>query len=472
MTMLRYIILLLFTCTALAEQITILGINDLHANMQRMAQVAGIVKNQRKAHPNLLLFSAGDHNTGNPASDLSPVFRGWPMIDLMNRMGVDVSCIGNHEFDGGPDALRKAMDAAQFPFVCANMHAPASLGLTQQPYVILESNGIKVGVLGLVTVTSSGYPSQDPSNMAGMSFDEPLREAEKYKWLREQCDVLILLTHIGHKQDLELARRFSEADAIIGGHTGTLVENGMEEHGVLVTQAGDKAEAVTKLVFELENGSVVSCHAETLPVDGAEPDPEMAGVVAQYLQTPELQEILAENVTEMNRLMAGSLLCEALMEGTGADVAVVNSGGIRVDFLPKGPLTVADVYRVDPFCNRTIRVKMTGNELTRLVQDVMDADYGRPACIAGMQYDIEYSEGEHPRAVNLRLPDGSPLEPERPYMLATHSYIAGTVLKGCDYEDITTTTEELLIQFLKKHRQIDFSQKQNVTLPESLLEKR
>lgn len=471
MSLLRYVFLLFFVCTALAEQITILGINDLHANMQRMPQVADVVKRQREAHPDLLLFAAGDHNTGNPVSDLSPVFRGWPMIDLMNRLGVDVSCVGNHEFDGGPDALRKAMDAARFPFVCANMHAPGALGLTHQPYVILECKGIKVGVLGLVTVTSSGYPSRDPSNMAAMSFDDPLQEALKYKWLRDECDVLILLTHIGYQQDLELARRFAEADAIVGGHSGTLLENGVVEQGVLITQAGDKAEAVTKLVFEVENGRVVSGHAETLAVDDARPDPVIAEVVAQYLEDPALQETLAQNVTEMNRLMAGSLLGEALMEEAGAEVALVNVGGIRVDSLPEGPLTVADVYRMDPFCNSVVRISLTGRELEQLVQTVIDDDNGRPACVAGMQYDYECREGQSPRAVHVRLPDGRPLEPDKPYVLATHSYLAKTALRGRPCETLDTTTEESLIRYLKKHQQVDFSQKQNVTLPEDLLQK-
>lgn len=470
-------LLVWFTCLALAEQVTILGINDLHANMQRLPRMATIVREQRLAHPDLLLLSAGDHNTGDPVSDLSPVFRGWPMIDVMNRLGVDVSCIGNHEFDGGPEALRLSMEAARFPFVCANMHAPESLGLTQQPYVILERQGIRIGVLGVVTVSASGCPSLDPANMAGMSFDDPLAEAAKYKWLRDECDVLVLLTHIGYAQDRELAERFPDADVIIGGHTGTLLKDGVTEHGVLITQAGDRAEAVTKIVLDVEDGRVVSSRAVSCLVDEAKPDAEMAGVISEFSKVPALQETLAENLTELNALAAGSLIGEALREGTGADVAVINGGGIRLRRLPKGPITVADVYRLDPFCNGTVTARVTGRELEELIQKVIDRDHGRPACVAGVQYDIMSEAGRGLRVANVRLSDGRPLEPDRQYMLVTHEYVSRTVLKTLALENINTLkedntlTEEYLIRYLRKHGQIDFGARQNVTLPPELQER-
>lgn len=301
--------------------------------------------------------------------------------------------------------------------------------------------------------------------MSGMSFDEPITEALTYKWLRDECDVLVLLTHIGYEQDRVLAARFPDADVIIGGHSGTMLRDGVNDHGVLITQAGDNSEAVTQITLEVEDGRVVSSSAKTHMCDEAAPDPEISRVVEEFRKAVALDEQLAENVSPLNRMEAGSLICRALMEGTGAEVAVINSGGVRVHSLPTGPVTTADVYRMDPFGNAVVRVNVTGRDIEKIIREVIETDSGRPACVAGLLYDYQCVEGHEPSAANLRLSDGSPLEPDKVYTLATHSYIAETVLKAYPCELLHTTTEELLIRYLKQQKRIDMGSQPSVTLP-------
>ena len=102
---LPFISLLALLGTAFAEQVTILGINDMHANIDGMPQLATCVKQERPTDPGLLLLAAGDNRTGNPYVD-NGNRPGIPMVTLMNHIGFNLSTFGNHEFDSGPAALR------------------------------------------------------------------------------------------------------------------------------------------------------------------------------------------------------------------------------------------------------------------------------------------------------------------------------------------------------------------------------
>ena len=138
-------VFLLLACRVLAEQLTLVGINDTHARLDRMPRLAALVGQLRQEDPDLILLSAGDHNTGNPVSDMDPIYSGRPMIEMFNLMGVDVSCVGNHEFDRGMAALARQMRESRFPYVCANMQAPPSTGMRLVPWVILERKGLRIG---------------------------------------------------------------------------------------------------------------------------------------------------------------------------------------------------------------------------------------------------------------------------------------------------------------------------------------
>ena len=134
--------------SAFAEQITILGINDMHANIDGMPQLATCVKQERLNDPGLLLVAAGDSRTGNPYVD-NGNRPGIPMITLMNHVGFDLSTFGNHEFDSGTAALRDYVNTAEFDFICANVFTTDTQGINVKPYKIFERNGVRIGVLGL-----------------------------------------------------------------------------------------------------------------------------------------------------------------------------------------------------------------------------------------------------------------------------------------------------------------------------------
>ena len=413
--------------SAFAEQVTVLGINDMHANVDNLPQLSTCVQQERAKAPQLLLLSAGDNRTGNPYVDCGD-HPGASMIQLMNHIGFDLSALGNHEFDGGAAAMAHCIDSANFEFVSANVFPTDKLGVDIKPYKIFERNGIRIGVLGLLQVDASGRPDAHPDQCKGFGFIHPLELAPHYRYLRSQCDVLILLTHIGFETDVELAKIFPEADAIIGGHSHTRVEKGHVENGVLITQTQNKLKYITRLTFEVEDGKVVDKKSELLPLKDYKADEETAAMVEELKNQPFFKRQLTtvkRNITRRESL--GCMMADAIRSSVKTDIAVVNMGNVRLDSFPAGPLTVADVYSLDPFGNDTICMTVTGTELIRVLENItQNDDHGAP-CVSGMSYTYTWPSGaDRMRIVSAHLEDGTPVAPDGRYTLAINSYLCAT----------------------------------------------
>ncbi len=123
-------------------------------------------------HSDFLVLSCGDNVTG-PA--LATIFKGDPVIEVMNRMGYNVSVLGNHEFDYGIGQICTWEKAAKFPFIAANVvKADGTPSEMAQPYVIRPEDGVKVGIIGLITTISPKSPT--PAASLPYPYEEALRK--------------------------------------------------------------------------------------------------------------------------------------------------------------------------------------------------------------------------------------------------------------------------------------------------------
>lgn len=446
--------------SAFAEQVTVLGINDMHANIDSVPRLTTCVQQERAKAPQLLLLSAGDNRTGSPYVDCGD-HPGASMIKLMNHIGFDLSALGNHEFDGGPAALAHCINTANFEFVSANVFPSDSHGIQIKPYKIFERDGVRIGVVGLLQVDANGRPDAHPDQCKGIGFLNPLEVAPYFRYLRSQCDVLILLTHLGFETDIELARIFPEADAIIGGHSHTRVENGHVENGVLITQTQNKLKYITRLTFEVEDGKVLSKKAELLPLGNYEADAATAAMVEEIKAQPFFKRVLSTVKRDINsRESLGCMMADAIRNCVGTDIAVVNMGNVRLDSFPAGPITVADVYSLDPFGNDTIRMTVTGEELLRVLENItQNDDHGAP-CVSGMSYKATWPKGaDRMRITSACLADGTPIQPEARYTLAINSYLCATTEAMPADPGVSAHTDgaACMIKYLETQQEIDYA---------------
>ena len=209
------------------KKLTIFITNDIHGKIDNFAKVKYLV-DQEKEITNVLLTNAGDIFSGNPIVDNYPE-KGFPIIDLMNRVGYDISVIGNHEFDYGETNLKNRMQQAEFKWICANVDAKSSVIPQPSPFVNITIDEIKVTFLGLVETDGKKndiIPSTHPWRVKNLTFQNPEDIVSDYSNVKseENSDLYIALTHIGHTKsnslgDFELANQFPYFDLIIGGHS-------------------------------------------------------------------------------------------------------------------------------------------------------------------------------------------------------------------------------------------------------------
>jgi 2',3'-cyclic-nucleotide 2'-phosphodiesterase (5'-nucleotidase family) len=190
------------TGSAKPREVHILAVNDVHAAIDQMPLLAGVVDSLRSLYPSLLVFSAGDNRTGNPINDLYQP-SGYPMVALMNQIGFNASALGNHEFDNF--SLPEVCRLSAFRYICANIQADDTTGVSTVPYQLFDAEGLRIGVVGAIQINKDGIPDAHPDVLQGLHFESPFTAVPRYEWLRRQCDAVILLSHVGYQDEVRLA---------------------------------------------------------------------------------------------------------------------------------------------------------------------------------------------------------------------------------------------------------------------------
>lgn len=252
------------------QEVVILHTNDTHSQLEpykekNCSMRGGVlrrmefVEQERKGDTPVFLFDAGDFSQGTPYYNL---FEGYPEIDFMNRMGYDAATLGNHEFDEGTQHLAERLKTAKFPVVCCNytINNP-DLAAQIKPYTIIERNGLKMGVFGVV-LQLDGLLATEHIMDTIHYIDAVEASREVVKELKKQnCDMIVCLSHLGFGPDdvapdrpmcdTVLARQVQDIDLIIGGHTHQ--ENDTLIGRVRVVSNINQGRTVGKLTMKRKN---------------------------------------------------------------------------------------------------------------------------------------------------------------------------------------------------------------------------
>ncbi len=454
-------------CLAQTRDIHIVSTNDMHAAIDNMPMLSDVVDSLRTIDNQTLVFSAGDNRTGNPVNDMYSRTT-YPMVSLMNFIGFDGSAFGNHEFDNRPDGLRRVLADCNFPHICANFKADPELNIHPVPYVIYEVEGVKVGVLGVVELGTSGYPDAHPDLMMGMTFTQPEETIKEYQWLRDKVDVFILLSHLGYEDDVKMADKFPFFDVILGGHTHTQLEGGEMHNGVLITQNVNKLKRATYTTIKVVDGKVVSKKAETIDVSTRKSkNPVAQNIVDFFNGNPEFKRqlaVLENDVTTQEQM--GCMMCDAWISELGADVAVQNLGGVRYGEKKAGPITVNDVLTLDPFGNNCVEMNLTGEELRQLLLSCYHNDSGWFPYVGGLvcQVTLDPADSTKVKSLKLLTEDGKKFNLKKTYKVVTNDFVAAICDSPRKDEGRNTglKTADVIIKFLEKKGKVDYHGVQRV----------
>lgn len=443
------------------------SINDMHANIDNFPKLAYVIDSLRALYPDMLLFSAGDNRSGNPVVDrVAEPAR--PMYELMNAVGFNLTTFGNHEWDSGIEALRNVMNIANFPFVSANVTFDDTLNIPVKPYVIIDVNGLKVGVIGAIQLGLNGLPDFHPNNAVGSHFRPAVEVIPEYLFLRDQCNALFLVSHYGFEDDVELANQFPQFDAIFGGHTHTLVDSTRIFNGVMITQAMNKIKYLTFSTFTFdENGKMIDKHSEVIPIKTVKSvKPEIQAMVDEYNSNEIFAKELGINDVEIVDCYEclGSLMADAAREIVNADMVFQNYGGVRIDNLGARPITLKDLLTLDPFDNELVSFKMTGQEIVDFLGVSFFTDHG-PSYCSGCTYSYSVDDEGQMKDCKVTLSNGKPINLKATYQVVMNSYMSTAFDFPHKDPGVSTfyTSNEAMETYLKAHPHIDYSKALRVT---------
>jgi 5'-nucleotidase/UDP-sugar diphosphatase len=348
-----------------------------------------------------LLLSGGDINTGTMESD---IFNAEPDFLGMKYIGYDAMAVGNHEFDNKFEVLLKQKAWAGFPFLAANIFWKNTNHRVFDPlYIVREFNGVKVGVFGLTTVDTPFKASSDDAKkkFEFRSIIESAKIAVKELKAKENVDIIIAVTHIGHygsatsNGDIDLAKAVDGIDVIVGGHSQEII-NAEEHNNTLIIQAEewgkyvgvldlyiDKSKKRADFEYSLEpvnlkkkiGGKRVLIKKEIKIDETLESVFKTYKVKAdiigkKFVGTLKSELSGARTKVRSQQMAIGQFMGASLKHQVkGVDVVVLNGGSIRAT-LNKGKVTRKDIHNVHPYGNTISTVKLTADEFYTYMETI------------------------------------------------------------------------------------------------------
>ena len=448
------------------RRVVVLSTNDIHGAIQQFPRLATAIAECRDT-VEVVLVDAGDRWTGNAYVDKAEQ-RCLPVIELMNRLDYDVATLGNHEFDYGQELLAERISQSEFEVICANMESCGS-ELTVPATTIIERGGIKFGFVGLVTNFADGYPDGQKSNFEGLTFPSPFEKAVELQSLRKECDVLVLISHLGDDMDRVLTVDATEYDLIVGGHTHTVLAEGQEYNGTLITQTGKSLKNLGVTVIEMKGKEITRLENRLVALADYAEDEEMKAAVEVYYKDPYLSAPIGSSKIQLSKVGLANFMAESIAKRTKSDVGLYHFGGVRVDSLRKDGISIGDVFTLEPFSSTIYTAQMTTEQIRGMIinkfnDSVNPKESHRPDINPyGTSYTIVTdAEGE---AIDVQF---STLKEGRTYKVAMGDYMYKNY--NFDKSGAHTATgilvTEVLLDELRHHSPLGYTNEERIWIVE------
>lgn len=478
------------------EDIVILYTNDVHCAVENnlgYRSVEVMRDTLESAGKSVILVDSGDSIQGDYIGSLTD---GEAIVKIMNSLGYDAMALGNHEFDYGVDRLQELDTIADFDFVSCNFIDKETGKTVFKPYSMVECDGIKFAFIGISTPdtfkssTPAYFQDEDGNFIYDMCADETgdlLAEAvtQTAAQAREDgADYVIALSHLGIEMTLspftsaELIPQISGVDAYLDGHSHSTVDSNYvkdaDGHAVPVSQTGTKLSSIGMLTFD-ENGAISTTLINSAEVEAVIEeevsvlDEELDVVIGKtdfpLIITDPANDKRIVRLAETN---LGDFVTDAIRDYTGADIAIINGGGLRAD-LPSGDITNRNIQSVMPFNNEVSMISCSGQQiLDALEYSVIyyPNEFGGFLQVSGLTFDVDVDvpsgvavddmgmfigiEGDSRRISNVMV-NGEPLDPAGQYTLGGISY---TLLNSGDGYTMFSDCEILLSSSITDNRML------------------
>jgi 5'-nucleotidase len=473
--------------------LTILAINDFHGNLKppdggiviadpasgvrRVAaggaeHLATLVKNLRASRRNSVFVAAGDLIGASPL--LSALFRDEPTVESLSLMGLDISAVGNHEFDKGRAELLRMQNGGchpaegcrgPHPFMGASFRYLAASTVDRTtgetlfpPYLVKEFDGVPVAFIGL---TLKATPTMvTPSGVAGLEFRD---EADSVNALVPQLAArgvaaIVVLIHeggipLGDYNEcpgivgpiVDIVKRFDKAVAVVvSGHTHRAYNCRID--GRLVTSADKYGTVLTRIDVTLDRAThrIVTAQADNLIVRTAElaKDAAQTALIAAYdnrakpladRKVGSVTARLTQQLSPAGENVLGDIIADAHLAATsspengGAVIAFTNPGGVRTELGQSGggDVSFGELFACQPFSNALVTMTLRGAQIKTLLEQQWQTIPRILHVSRGLAYTWHAGRpsGERVPIDEITL-DGKALDPAALYRVTVNSFLA------------------------------------------------
>ncbi|MDO8549762.1 MAG: 5'-nucleotidase C-terminal domain-containing protein, partial [Ignavibacteria bacterium] len=411
--------------------------------------------------PNVLTLHAGDVFVGDLFFN---VYFGAAEFQLLNSIGIDAMAVGNHEFDLTPSTLLQSLQASflpgeGFPLLSANLILSDSTVQPLQdyisPFTIMQIGNIKVGIFGLTTPETNLLSLPSPAVIDDDIIS--IAAAMVDSLTVQNCDVIILLSHLGLNLDQLVASNVAGIDVIVGGHDHYLLETPVEVlnplgETTLIVQAKANYLYIGKLKLLVNAGEVNLLDYQMIHLDKsiqeeptvlAEVNNLIAGIETTYGPVYSQQIANADNEFEevadslifagYRDTPIGNLITDAFRQKTGTDISI-EAGGSTAQPFYQGPLVAADAFRVvgygfnevNGLGYRLVTFDMLGADLWVALETVLATielnDEFLPQ-VSGMKYVYNPNNDPGTRLLSVTVAE-NPIDPSATYSVTGNEFLA------------------------------------------------
>lgn len=471
-------------------KLTIIHTNDTHSNVSDngkdvigFAKLATYVENLKKTD-NVLFVDAGDMFQGLPYANLE---QGQSVIPVVNLVGYDAMAVGNHEFDFGSANLMDISKKINFPMLAANVYKDGKQVFPS--YIVKEIGGLKVGVFGISTPETS-YKTH-PDNIVGYEFGDIVTNAQKtVKELRENenVDVVVMLSHLGlYEGDYtsdKVASAVEGIDVIIDGHSHTKLDEGMMVGDTLIASANTALKNVGKVDLTVKASKVIDKKASLLAYSDfatVEPKAEINDQIAKVTKDQDevLSKVVGKTLTDLigertivrtGESNLGQLATDAMLDLTGAQIAITNGGGIRTS-IDTGDITMKDLVTVFPFGNTLMVKNIKGSDIVAALEhgtDEYPVEKGAFPHVAGMTFTLNGGAKAGERIEDVEV-GGVAIDMNKTYSVVTNDFMAAggdgyDMLKPYSIDKEYNTLMDTLLGYIEKTGEIEGDMETRINL--------
>lgn len=346
------------------------------------ASIATIVNGIRNNNFNTLLFDGGDTFHGTLPLVQS---KGEAILPILNKLGFS-AMVGHWDFAYGPLQLKSLISQLNYPVLGINVYNKTDDTLFLPPYMMIQVEELKIAVIG---ICSNIIDKTMPAHFSeGLKITDGAKELPIFiqQVKNEGANLVILLSHNGFPQDVDLLSKIPGIDICLSAHTHNRLYEAVKIEDTIIIQCGCHGSFLGHLELNIENKKIVSSRYELVTIDSTiRPDDEIENLVTvimkpyQYLKQDVLgkSEIILHRYNTISSTM-DDLLLSAIKSVSNAEIAFSNGWRYGVP-LAAGAITKWDLFNIIPMNPNVSTIELTGEEIMQMLEENLERTFsGEP----------------------------------------------------------------------------------------------